>query len=46
MNARQARALLELIADLYTVAQTPEPQPEPEPVPNGTAPSSKEPAAR
>lgn len=25
MNARQARSLLELIADLYTVANTPEP---------------------
>ena len=27
MNARQARALLELIADLYLVASLPEPQP-------------------
>lgn len=29
MDARQARALLELIADLYTLAQTPEPAPPP-----------------
>lgn len=33
MNARQARALLELMADLYVIAQTPEdPVPMPEPV--------------
>ncbi len=29
MNARQARSLLELIADLYTLAQTPEDPPPP-----------------
>lgn len=33
MNQRQAKALLELVADLYTLASTPEPPPEP--APNG-----------
>lgn len=27
MNAQQARAMLELIADLYLLASTPEPEP-------------------
>lgn len=36
MNARQARSLLELIADLYTLAQTPEELPPMmPPMPNG-----------
>jgi hypothetical protein len=35
MTPAQARALLELLADLYQLASTPEPPP-PEPVANGT----------
>jgi len=38
MNRRQAVAMLELIADLYLVANEPEPQPQP----NGAA-AKKEP---
>lgn len=37
MNTRQAKALLELLADLYLLASAPDPPPEPPPVPNGAA---------
>ena len=37
MSPDQARALLELLADLYRVAAQPEPMPAPEPTINGTA---------
>lgn len=40
MDARQARSLLELIADLYTVANTPE-LPPPPPEPNGVVEKPK-----
>jgi hypothetical protein len=44
MNKPQALALLELIADLYRLANEPEPEPGPAPtvVPNGRA-AAKEP---
>jgi hypothetical protein len=34
----QALALLQLIADLYVIANAPDPEPAPEPVPNGREP--------
>lgn len=46
MNARQAKALLELLADLYIVASTPDPPTEPAAVNNGQQAKVRSDAAR